>query len=542
MLLIQSDLIKSICFIAFPLVRFVQGSITDQSTFCQVSGFFLTVGIEASDIASLILAIHAALSVIYASSQGRDWSLYKYRGIVYAGYILFPLLIASLAFIGGGPAFQDVGAYCYLRVDKTWPRMALSWIPRYIIGTFILVSYICLYMYVILRLRRYRRRSSIPINRHGHLPTRRPTGVPTKVPRLDLHGLIESEPQSTRRPSDATPIDSLAPCYPSNDGTRPRGTPSGSPIRVSWAEPSPRIAPSDNPPITTPQDVYTDWGRRRSSGTVSPGGHLSTQSDRLLGRPRRSQTYSRRRSSWPYGKGSFKLAAGRPEGTGERRWSRLSLPSLRRLSSLADLLQRIRGRGSRTADRGLPPSFSFQLYSLRDPNTGLERQRNRTRSQTRLQFIYPIVYVLLWVFPFITHVDNYDYTYDLSAPIWLYALSIASLSAQGVVDSLLFCFREYPWRHRQMGFWQGLGQRLRFKSCWLVRKKPGRTREETNVDSRFAIVRRDAELEERHRERSGETGTATGFGPRKGGENWWEAYDKDDEISLEESWARRSSV
>lgn len=48
MLLIQSDMFKALWFMLFPVVTFSTGPILNTSKFCQVNGFFLALGIEAS--------------------------------------------------------------------------------------------------------------------------------------------------------------------------------------------------------------------------------------------------------------------------------------------------------------------------------------------------------------------------------------------------------------------------------------------------------------------------------------------------------------
>lgn len=48
MLLIQSDMFKALWFMIYPIVTFIHGPVSNDSTFCQVNGFFISVGIEAS--------------------------------------------------------------------------------------------------------------------------------------------------------------------------------------------------------------------------------------------------------------------------------------------------------------------------------------------------------------------------------------------------------------------------------------------------------------------------------------------------------------
>lgn len=48
MVLIQSDMFKALWLMIYPLVTFAHGPISSDSIVCQVNGFFLSVGIEAS--------------------------------------------------------------------------------------------------------------------------------------------------------------------------------------------------------------------------------------------------------------------------------------------------------------------------------------------------------------------------------------------------------------------------------------------------------------------------------------------------------------
>ena len=48
MLLIQSDMFKALWFMVYPIVTFSSGPVQNSSKFCQINGFFLAWGIEAS--------------------------------------------------------------------------------------------------------------------------------------------------------------------------------------------------------------------------------------------------------------------------------------------------------------------------------------------------------------------------------------------------------------------------------------------------------------------------------------------------------------
>lgn len=48
MILIVSDLFKSVWCLIFPAVVFFQGTVKDSSSFCQATGFLVALGIQAS--------------------------------------------------------------------------------------------------------------------------------------------------------------------------------------------------------------------------------------------------------------------------------------------------------------------------------------------------------------------------------------------------------------------------------------------------------------------------------------------------------------
>ncbi len=75
------------------------------------------MGIESSDLAVLLIAIHSVMCILRPRL-----GLYPYRRIAYAAYIVLPTVFASLAFINGH-GYQNVGHYCYLRTDQPWPRL-----------------------------------------------------------------------------------------------------------------------------------------------------------------------------------------------------------------------------------------------------------------------------------------------------------------------------------------------------------------------------------------------------------------------------------
>ncbi|KAG7150608.1 G protein-coupled receptor GPR1 like [Verticillium longisporum] len=95
MLLIVSDGLEALFFMIFPIVDFAMGPIQSESVFCQMSGFFLAVGIEASDIAVALIAIHTALYIFKPRQLNGQSGLYPYRRTAYAVLFILPVVLAT---------------------------------------------------------------------------------------------------------------------------------------------------------------------------------------------------------------------------------------------------------------------------------------------------------------------------------------------------------------------------------------------------------------------------------------------------------------
>ncbi|EGX53554.1 hypothetical protein AOL_s00006g420 [Orbilia oligospora ATCC 24927] len=159
MILIICDTWKSLWSFVFPAVALANSTVATTSNFCQASGFFFAFGIETADFCILFIAIHAAISIFLPRTgpQGKS-GLYQYRHTVYAILILLPITMAALAFTNKAPAYVAQTTWCYLPVRPFWYRLALAWIPRYIIMLSITGLYLAIYIYVKVTFRAYRAR------------------------------------------------------------------------------------------------------------------------------------------------------------------------------------------------------------------------------------------------------------------------------------------------------------------------------------------------------------------------------------------------
>ncbi|KAI0541567.1 G protein-coupled glucose receptor regulating Gpa2-domain-containing protein [Xylaria digitata] len=556
MLLIQSDMAKALWLLISPLFYFItQKPFNSNWAFCQVSGFFLTVAIEASDIAVLLIAIHTALFFVKRHYPGATFGLQPYRRVAYTLWATVPIILAAIVPITGS-SFVDNGPHCYLPIQPSWYRSALAWVPRYIIFGFIIVTYTGLYLYVYIRFRRFgedQRRASTLNSESTGSPTRRQSkrkwrsrSVPP-TPSLATHGLLDSmrvsisknDQSKLRQYSVASTVSTLqigdAVCLPAppervvrkssiawnlidfghdGAGTSASTTPHtdtipNSPTAQAFALPSADISDTANSTVVTAAAIPV----LQPTYAASSGG-ASLPSSR-----------GARRSKW---KRRLTIIRSHNSGTGSR-------------NSLANIIAALRQGPPPVEHAGEEgaaeeqPSISSSSVHLppEESEEAMRRSRDRMQRQMRLLFVYPMIYLLTWIAPFVAHVYRYDDVYTASSvsstpafansshhyeradfvlaatsqssshttsePLALRIVSMASLCIGAAVDCGFFSAWERPWKHLRGGFWEGLAMRLRFH--WICGDAgertggPGRSRDERVADERAARMRRDRERE-----------------------------------------------
>ena len=162
MLLIGSNMFKALWYFIPAMVNLVQNH-PIPGRLCRASGFMLAVGIESAgkysdarqldciftnylDFIILLIAVHTAMSVF---RPGKSSGLRSYRSTAYGCWAVFSILLPALAFVNPvkDQAYISQGTFCYFPARPIWYRLALSWIPRYIILVTVVAIYISIYVY-----------------------------------------------------------------------------------------------------------------------------------------------------------------------------------------------------------------------------------------------------------------------------------------------------------------------------------------------------------------------------------------------------------
>lgn len=547
LLLIASDLTKSLWFVIYSSTTLNRSLSTDSgSAFCQVSGFFFAMGIEASDAAVLLIALHWTVYIFQSNRAAGESGIYPYRFLAFAFYVLFPTLMASLAFFTRFPAYVDTGQYCYLPGKPWWDRMSLSWIPRYINMTLIIAMYSASYVYIRITMRRFRRH-------HVSVPTTlRDRRIPDTPP-LISHGLVPS-PLDSRRISFRSPtggsLEEGSASMQADDrlrfreslrfrldrlsasSRRSRGWPWQG---LDWeadegALPSSSGLVSPRTGAAEPTLEFTETGYRLqpprpSLSTIKLGGKVENLATRKSpSRCRISSDFYRRPISTSMEE--EEILKGQSPNVGRSR----------HLNGSQMHIYTVLQQGPSSEREGEPtpgtPIASLDYETLE--SEGISRGRDRIRRQLRLLFIYPAVYACVWVFPLISDVIGFHRDHN-QRPYWILVASLVSLCVQGLVDTVVFCVREQPWRHTKGGFWENLGifmNALSFES----RNEIGKTREEMFHDGSRARLRREEEREREQRASRMSPGCTPQVSVSR---NWWDVELRgDDEVDSQDGQSK----
>ena len=360
----------------------------------------------------------------------RGNGLYPYRHTAYICVALFSILMASLAFVNPKGGYVTQGTYCYLPPRPFWYRLALAWIPRYLILGVILVIYIAVFIYVRTRLSQFDSES-------------------VKSYELPFGGSpLTSLADRTSHRGSRVHYPLMVPLRSSNSATsKAKGLADVSsnhdPIILSDSEATNSHSQASDGPSDRPQPVWErySFGRLTPLPNVLPEEELqpSWPTDNLY--PRRNATITealqqRKVSFTTPSHCTAKSATPNPQGQ----------PKALGLTNTADL------------DASATPHINIPgTGNMRDAaNASLRRRHMDIKRQIRVLFVYPLVYMLTWIIPFINHCFQYNDTFAAHPSFPLVCMSTTIIALQCAIDCWLFGYREKPWRQVAGGgitFW-----------------------------------------------------------------------------------------
>lgn len=437
LMLILGDFYKSLWYLIHGSVNFARSQVRSEEVFCQVSGFMLQVGLQACgecsvlfetkdptdktpDVAILFISMHMALQIFPPANSflGHD-GLYKVRRWVFATWILLPCFTASLAFANPNGAYQAQGAFCWLPIRPFWYRLALSWVPRYLIWLYIMWVAIRIYSHVGYTFRVFGQEKDRSSS----------TDITDSTSNSAKRGAIEKavkEHRSQIASGHNTEDDDIAPDDSSQPGpthymSPPHEHRKASPVNASrrmslptWHSPFGGISSPHASTPTTPT-ARSNPTSRRGSRQIAPG---VIAEDFMA--PPCFDTHPR---------GSISTIT--------------SLPRSFTANSIDQALPTItETRGTTTTTHSTSSSAQTDIG-----RRALRQRRRAIQRQLRILFIYPVVYMLMWLIPFLSHCMSYSDRFAQHPVFAIRLLTSFCQSFMGFADVCVFCWRERPWRH-----------------------------------------------------------------------------------------------
>ncbi|KAI5257228.1 hypothetical protein E4T42_01258 [Aureobasidium subglaciale] len=401
--LVLADFFKSLWYISFSGVSLRRGSIDTHSSFCQGFGFLLQASTIACDYAILIMSLHMYLQIFNTGSKvfGHD-GLYRFRHTVMAGWFVFPFLCAVLAFVRGREGYIAQGPFCTLPIRPYWYRLALQWIPRYLIWLYIMFVAFRIYLHVGQGFKIFAREddkdSSTGTNGYGAASLGTMPGEGTQELRI-----------SKKRGPGAGELQDLSGLTHSNTSI------------------------SQAPTCSSSQGSQSTWP--------------TSLNDSAEGFKLPSANHSRRSSH------VIILADGTVQHDllqvpQEAKLQRPSVSTIASWRSSADMTTAVA-----TSPVNLAPIEEGHQMTSGDKtdfisaDTPLKKRRRAIQRQLRLLFIYPITYLMVWTIPFVYHSFNYSDRYAAHPIPFLGLLSTFCVTIAGTVDCIVFGWREKPWQH-----------------------------------------------------------------------------------------------
>ncbi|KAI4853822.1 hypothetical protein E4T44_00600 [Aureobasidium sp. EXF-8845] len=397
MYLMLADLSKSLWYLCFSSIALRRGSVGSSTVLCQGFGFCLQASTMACDFAVLIISMHMYLQVFSFRSRifGHD-GLYRFRHTVMALYFVLPISSGLLAFVAGRHVYLAQGPFCTLPIRPFWYRLALQWIPRYLIWLYVMFVAFRIYLHVGQGFKVFVRG---PDDKDPHHYS--PMDSLDREPGLQESLVVEKRvvDQKIQQALDKIGRDSVLAGSITNHP----------PIfeHFSW----PPVSDFSSDKIEMPPAIHS-----------SQSSHVTLESSRIV----------------PTGELFVQPGMQGPTPSGIRLpvWKTSADTTM---DNITTSVHKVTLVGSRTAFR--------DKANYRATDAPFHERRRAIQRRLRLQFIYPVVYLIMWIIPFIYHSMYYSDYYAANPIPVPAALSTLSLTSSGFLDCVVFGWREQPWRH-----------------------------------------------------------------------------------------------
>lgn len=490
--LIICDLVKALVLMIYPLVILVANQVYAQPAFSNTLGWFTAYCVEGADLAIFFFAVHFALLIFTPSWRWRhkgsgkmEGGLYCVRAYIWPITALVPVLLASLAFINfelidvqslveqttvvldndnyhfadtariGG--YKPYSAWCYLPPYPIWYKLALSWGYRYFLIVFILILYISIYVFVKRESNKIKRQlydfKGRPEEREAVKVTSKWQFIKLKFKRYFckpmLHFLMNVVGFLSFNVEDTSSSGGLGSMYSSGSYSISDNSTSDQVLDLP--------AHQNHKVQLSPDETAGKKSSLGFPGKMTTVGDIESQQqvqDDTNGSESRSDSFidklepdSDRVPQAP--------VSGNSRDTSVNEQSR---PPIRTCLSPMQSLYEPRRREAEQdnqaelnhSDKNPQPSAAnlkdVQASFQKQTYAAMKRRRVQIQKNLRSIFIYPFSYIAIWIFPLIVDATQYNYEIVHGPVVWLAYIATIAQPLNGLVDTLVFVYREKPWQ------------------------------------------------------------------------------------------------
>ncbi|EDO18421.1 hypothetical protein Kpol_1032p13 [Vanderwaltozyma polyspora DSM 70294] len=501
--LIICDNIKTLISVIYPMILLIRRQARGIPALYNVLGFLTAFAIEGADFAIMVFALHFAILIfkpnykwINKRTNNVEGGLYKYRYFIWLIALLTPIVLASLAFIDFNEIYFQIaykytnitednnyfgfgfqarkGGYkplavqCYLPPVPYWYKLALSWIPRYVLIVSIFGIYISIYVYVSRESSKIKR--EIAEFEHKNLTLLGETIKTEENPRSFKKSLISVFRHILGFLSLSLSIDDDKVSVDDSMNSRLLSKLSETKFQANQILKNPNNDPKDKDLYDNTNNTFNDINgsienldtsqlSTFTQGIISNNipnnnNHLNdTISDNILNRNTTidvllfdGEADSNSNNNNNNNDNNNNIICSDINESTVRQVTknnhRVTLNS--EIYSMSFSGRSDSGEGTTDdseAVKNIKYIFQKQTYSA------MVKRRKQIQSNLRSIFIYPCSYIALWIFPIVIDITQYRYEISHGPVIWLAYISTIVTPLSSLVDTFVLSYRERPWQH-----------------------------------------------------------------------------------------------
>ena len=505
--LIICDFIKALILLLYPIILLIDNRAYASPSMIQTLGWFTQFATEGSDFAIGFFAIHFALLIFKPNWKWRnkksgniEGGLYKYRQFIWPITLLFPAIMASLAFIDynvidyvnlstvnivdyndeyagafvprrGG--YKPWSAWSYLPARPLWYKYVLSWGPRYFLILMIIAIYVSIYIYVLRETKKIKEQFhpingvndiiNEDLNKHSSFFKRRiidPVHKALRILLLIATFNLDLSSDDSMEPERSYSANSLYAGHNSKQGSNTDNN-LNQPLQPTALKKLNVKKDNNGKIISLKSFIFSDsntaddkgnaveYPPRENEGDITTSGNDSPVSQDCSIRKIVSKITDNRTSN-----SSFSTNKNETISTETKLQENPLIhnienndPNNTTTTSHTDDDNNTNTKQEIVSNNSSINISDLQNQLLKENYAALKKRRAQIQRNLKMIFIYPVSYILIWIFPIAADVSQTHHEMIYGPILWLTYVDTFVRPMSCLVNSCVFILRERPWRY-----------------------------------------------------------------------------------------------